>query len=137
LGDDRHPVKYSARPCSAISEDVPEDAGKNFLRHAMQDSLNKGAACMQFMVQSPTTKMSVEDVITPWDEAQAPFVRVAKITIPAQVFDTAKQNEACENLSYNPWRALPAHRPLGTINRMRRVVYEAISELRHGMNGAE
>ena len=27
------------------------------------------------------------------------------------------------------------HRPLGGVNRTRRVVYEVISELRHGLNG--
>jgi hypothetical protein len=137
LSDGRRAVKYSVRPCTAKAGTIPEDAGKNFLRHAMQETLRKGAACMEFMVQAPEEKMSVEDVVTPWAETRAPFVRVARITIPAQVFNTAKQNESCENLSYNPWHALPAHRPLGTINRMRRVVYEAIRKLRHGMNGVE
>lgn len=137
LGEARRAVKYSTRPCSVNTEEVPENAGKNFLRHAMQSTLRAGAACMELLVQAPKSKMSVEDVITPWNEDQAPFVRVAKITIPAQTFDTPKQNEACENLSYNPWHALPAHRPLGTINRMRRVVYEAISTVRHNMNGLQ
>ena len=40
----------------------------------------------------------------------------------------------CENLSFNPWHSLPAHRPLGGINRARKVVYPALSKLRHERN---
>ena len=135
LGDSREAVKYSARPCVAVDPSIPADAGKNFLRAALRDSLAKGPACMEFLIQSRgSTGLDVEDVITPWDEAEAPFVRVAEITIDQQQFDTAAQNAACEARSFNPWHALPEHRPLGTINRMRRVVYQAISDLRHEMN---
>ena len=135
LGDDRDAVKYSARPCVADDRPVPDDAGKNFLRAALRDSLTAGPACMEFLIQSRgDTGLDVEDVITPWDEAVAPFVRVAEITINQQQFDTAAQNATCEARSFNPWHALAEHRPLGTVNRMRRVVYQAISDLRHQMN---
>jgi hypothetical protein len=77
----------------------------------------------------PDDSYSIEDVISEWPE-EAPFVDVARIEIPQQEFDTAAQNDACESMSYNPWHSLEAHRPLGTVNRMRRVVYEIISELR-------
>ena len=40
----------------------------------------------------------------------------------------------CENLSYTPWHSLPDHRPIGGINRARKVVYEAISKVRHDYN---
>jgi len=40
----------------------------------------------------------------------------------------------CENLTYTPWHALPEHRPLGGINRVRRAVYESLAELRHTLN---
>ncbi|WP_180287417.1 catalase family protein [Puniceibacterium antarcticum] len=135
LGSDRQAVKYSARPCIAQNPSVPEDAGKNFLRTAMRDSLAAGTSCMEFLVQARgNTGLDVEDIITPWDEDEAPFVRVAQIMIHQQQFDTAAQNAICEARSFNPWHALPEHRPLGTVNRMRRVVYEAISDLRHEMN---
>jgi hypothetical protein len=41
-----------------------------------------------------------------------------------------------DNLSFTPWHALSEHRPLGGIQRARRVVYETISKLRHGLNNA-
>ena len=40
-----------------------------------------------------------------------------------------------EQISYTPWHALPEHAPLGGVNRVRRVVYESISRLRHELNG--
>jgi len=93
--------------------------------------------CLDFMVQlqgSPKA-MPVEDPTILWDERQSPFVKVATIRIPRQVFDTAEQNQLAEDLSFTPWHTLPEHEPLGGINRVRRVVYELISRLRHTVNG--
>jgi hypothetical protein len=39
-----------------------------------------------------------------------------------------------ENLSFTPWHALPEHRPLGGINRARKVIYDLISTFRHREN---
>lgn len=38
--------------------------------------------------------------------------------------------------SITSWHNLPEHRPLGSINRARRMVYHAISEFRHDNNAA-
>ena len=81
--------------------------------------------------------MSVEDSRIEWTELDAPFVKVATITIPRQVFSTPAQDAFGEHLSFTPWHALPEHRPLGGMNRVRRDVYEAVSVLRHELNGAE
>jgi hypothetical protein len=63
-------------------------------------------------------------------------VDVARITIPKQEFDTPEQQTYCENLSFTPWHAVAEQRPLGVMNRIRRVVYETISATRHELNGA-
>ena len=65
------------------------------------------------------------------------FYKLATIHIPQQVFDTPEQNEFCENLSFTPWHTVPEHKPLGGINRMRKVIYERISQLRHEMNATK
>ena len=80
--------------------------------------------------------MSVEDSMTEWKEDEAPFSKVASIRIPRQTFDTVEQNAFCENLSFSPWHALPEHKPLGVTNRLRKVIYEHISRVRHEMNSA-
>jgi hypothetical protein len=69
-----------------------------------------------------------------WDEADAPFYEVATITIPSQDFDTPELNKLGETISYNPWHAIEEHRPMGVVNRMRKVVYERISRVRNEMN---
>lgn len=137
-GPDRQAVKYSARSCTAKIDPMPANPGDNFLRTALQTSLRNGDACMEFLVQKRTSKsMSVEDSMTEWKEEQAPFSRVATIWIPRQTFDTPEQNQACENLSFTPWHALPEHKPLGVTNRLRKVIYEHISRVRHAMNSAD
>ena len=135
LGSDRQVVKYSVRACSAAVDPMPDHPSHDFLREVLRNSLQKNDACMEFMVQARTSNtMSVEDSMTEWKESQAPFYQVATIHIPKQVFDTPDQNKFCENLSFTPWHALPEHKPLGVVNRMRKVIYERISRVRHEMN---
>ena len=90
---------------------------------------------MEFLIQPRTSnKMLIEDSMTEWQETQAPFYQVATIHIPQQIFETPEQNQFCENLSFTPWHALLEHKPLGAINRMRKVIYDRISQVRHEMN---
>lgn len=134
-GPGRQAVKYSLRACSAARDPLPEKPGPDYLREAMRTTLQHGDACLELLVQPRTSSaMSVEDAMTEWPEAQAPFYPVARIVVPVQVFDTPEQNRFCENLSFTPWHALPAHKPLGVTNRLRKVIYDRISRLRHGMN---
>lgn len=137
IGPGRQAVKYSVRACSAVRDPLPAKPAPDYLRAALRTTLQHGEACMEFLVQPRTSDaMSVEDSMTEWTEAQAPFYPVARIVIPAQVFDTTGQNRFCEALSFTPWHAVPAHKPLGATNRLRKVIYDHISRLRHGMNAA-
>ncbi|WP_198078502.1 catalase family protein [Acinetobacter calcoaceticus] len=137
LGNDRQAVKYSVRACSVAANNLPKNPSHDFLREALKNTLQQTDACMEFLIQLRTSnKMLVEDSMTEWDEKAAPFYQVATIHIPKQNFDTPEQNKFCENLSFTPWHALPAHKPLGAVNRMRKVIYENISRVRHDMNSA-
>ena len=132
-------VKYQARPVVAEPDKIPKRPADDFLRDAMQQRLRAGEARFDFMVQIQTDpyKMPLEDSSIVWDEAVSPFRKVATIHIPAQNFDSPAQMAACENLSFTPWHSLPEHRPLGGLNRARKVVYQALSRLRHQQNNAE
>ncbi|WP_045432375.1 catalase family protein [Acinetobacter calcoaceticus] len=137
LGNDRQAVKYSVHACSVAANNLPKNPSHDFLREALKNTLQQTDACMEFLIQPRTSnKMLVEDSMTEWDEKAAPFYQVATIHIPKQNFDTPEQNKFCENLSFTPWHALPAHKPLGAVNRMRKVIYENISRVRHDMNSA-
>lgn len=133
----RQAVKYSVRGCSSAIDKVPHKPSHDFLREALRNTLEAGDACMEFLVQPRTsTAMDVEDSRIEWKEAQAPFFAVASIRIPRQDFDTPEQNRFCENLSFTPWHALPEHKPLGVTNRLRKVIYNHISQVRHEINGS-
>jgi hypothetical protein len=129
-------IKFSAKPISNAANRPPASEGPNFLREAMTKQLGEGDVYFDFMVQVQTdpVKMPIEDSLTIWDEAQSPFQRVAIIRIPRQDI-TAKGLEIAENLAFTPWHALPEHRPLGNMNRARRVIYEMVSEFRRTANG--
>lgn len=131
-------VKYSARPRQQEVTRIPKKPSDNYLREAMQRHLGAQDAYFDFMVQFQTDpgRMPVEDASVTWDEGASPFRKVATIRIPAQDFDSPERTRFAENLSFTPWHSLPEHRPLGSINRARRVVYEVISKYRHERNNA-
>lgn len=92
---------------------------------------------MEFLIQPRTsTKMLVEDTMSEWKENEAPFTKLRPFIFQSKSFDTPEQNQFCENLSFTPWHALPEHKPLGAINRMRKIIYENISRVRHDINSA-
>ena len=78
--------------------------------------------------------MPIEDPRVEWPETMSPFRKLATIRILQQDCDSSRQAIYGDNLSFTPWHALPEHRPLGGINRARKVIYEAISRRRHEHN---
>jgi catalase len=124
--------------CPGYALPAPNQALPNFLRSALyqQLSTDRVPACfvLQIQRQDLTRYMPIEDTSIEWRESDAPFETVARIQIPAQDFDTPELNLQCDNQSFNPWFGLEAHRPIGGINRLRKAVYEAVSDYRHTRN---
>ncbi len=138
LGDPPHKqaVKYSARPCTPPLSTIPSAPAPHFLRERMIRQLEASEARFEFLVQPRTSPaMEVENSTVEWKEFDAPFFKVATITISRQQFATPERDRFGENLSFTPWHALPQHRPLGAVNRIRRVVYQTIATLRRDLNG--
>ena len=139
-----HNIKYRVvpDPHSCPPYQLPEQntALPNFLRNALyqQLSLDRVPACFALQVQRQNADyyMPIEDTSVQWSEDISPFETVATVRVEPQDFDTREQNLACDNLSFNPWHALPEHRPIGGINRLRKAVYEAVSVYRHQRNAA-
>lgn len=128
-------VKYSVIP-QWIDTVIPPNPGPDFLREAMRKTLHEGDVHFDFCIQRQldTKSMPIEDPGKEWSEHASPFVKIATIRIPAQSFDSEAQRTFGENLSFTPWHSLPEHRPLGGINRARKVVYDVISTFRHEVN---
>jgi hypothetical protein len=130
FGPDRA-VKYSLRPTSRHSSHNPPTLGEDYLSEAMQDHLDGHAASFDFCVQLQKPGMPIEDAGQLWDEAKAPFLKVATLHLPIQRIRNSKRAQQAEALSFSPAHALPAHAPLGGLNRARSKIYAALSKFRH------
>lgn len=145
LGPDNN-IKFAARPaqCAASSPRnrrawSSNKSSYNFLRERMVEQLADTSVCFDLMVQMqvPGKIMPVEDATIVWEESDSPFKPVARIEIPAQIFDTPEQNAFCEQLSFNPWHSLPAHRPIGVFNRVRKALYAEVAKYRWAANKSQ
>jgi hypothetical protein len=106
------------------------------LQHEMDKVLRARAVSFDFCIQRyrDSELTPIEDCKTEWRERNSPPVRVARIVVPSHSATSAARRDFGENLSFNPWHGLQAHRPLGAVNRVRRKVYLEISNHRHALN---
>ena len=130
-------VKYVVTPSPATGAPaIPLGSSPDCLREALieQLTLQKRGAQFDLSVnpQTDAEMMPVEDPTMEWTSAP---VRLATISIYPQTCQTPAQMAFVENLSWDPWNTLPEHRPLGGINRARKLVYADSSALRHKTTG--
>ena len=130
FGPDRA-VKYSLLPTSRHRSDKPSTLGESYLSEAMQGHLDRHEASFDFCVQLQKPGMPIEDASQQWDEAKSPFLKVATLHLPMQKFRNDKRAQLAEALSFSPAHAVPAHAPLGGLNRARSKIYAALSRFRH------
>lgn len=130
-------VKYSlvhrTRP-KPVPESL-EDKSDHYLKESLIEHLTGQEAKFDFKVQFQTDPrtMKIEDAAVAWDEDISVPVTVATLHIlPHKSEDIRLVTEECEAKSFTPWHALAEHRPLGGINRLRRLVYEASVAKRQG-----
>jgi hypothetical protein len=137
FGDDRH-VKYKlvaagdgGDPVPGLSTDDPD-----YLRLDLRSRLLEGDARFHFCVQLQTdpARMPLDAATVRWEESTSPPVHLATLTLPRQDVDAEGQAQYGENLAFNPWHALAAHAPQGSISAVRRVAYEAAADLRREHN---
>lgn len=134
-------AKISAAPLSANVQaltgqpvDVQEDGT---WRDLVVDFFSNQSAEYELRAQLSTDlqTMPVEDASVEWPEAHSPYQPIGKIVIPAQdAYSPARRVFADDVLSFNPFHCLPAHQPLGSINRARLKAYESSAAYRHHMN---
>jgi len=128
-------VKYSLRPTSKHRSPAPATRGDDYLSEAMQAHLSRHVASFDFCVQLRKGDMPIEDAAVRWSERRSPFVKVATLHVPTQKFRSSERDALAEVLSFSPGHALPAHRPLGGLNRARIKIYKALSAFRHRRDG--
>jgi hypothetical protein len=112
----------AARSASDFAADLREHLQRGPIAYELQ---------LQFYSDEKTTP--IEDGAVDWAEADAPYVTVARLTIPPQELDGAdgkKLADEIERATFDPWEALVAHRPLGAIMRARKHAYFASQKTR-------
>jgi hypothetical protein len=133
LGTPDQAIKYSAVPATQPAVNHPEKTHPDFLRDVMQQELNTHDFRFHFLVQFQEDAISMP-IENPCMEWKSDWHKVAEITIPKQLFNTAERNESGEHASYSPWHSLAEHQPLGGISRARKKAYGAISAFRSQYN---
>jgi len=128
-------VKYSLRPSSKHRSPAPAVRGDDYLSEAMQAHLSRHVASFDFCVQLRKGDMPIEDAAVRWNERRSPFVKVATLHIPTQKFRTREREDLAEALVFSPGHALPAHKPLGGLNRARIRIYKSLSAFRLRRDG--
>jgi hypothetical protein len=123
-------VRFSLAPTDEAGGEVGN--GVDFHTEALADRLRRGPIgydlALQFFADEATTP--IEDASVDWP---TPYVKVGRLTIQQQ--DPASPRgkllaERGERLSFDPWHALVAHRPLGGMMRARKATYYASTKTR-------
>ena len=132
---DKDYAKYAAKPCaSKADEGIPSD-DSNYLRTRFVRDLNASDVCYELQVQlrgTPAGDFPLDKATVAWDEQRSVPQTVAKITMAKQ--DADKNNALCENMSFTAWHALPEHRPVGSINKARGIIYKHLADERRSRN---
>ncbi|MBT2407516.1 MULTISPECIES: catalase family protein [unclassified Streptomyces] len=129
-------MQYSVVPRDKARGRAPWNPPDDYLRDALATTLRERDVFFDFLVQPQTDphRMPIENASVVWPERLSPFIPMATLRLPRQEFDETEQFALADRLSFNPWHALPEHRPLGNQNRARRAVYLRLSRLRQTMN---
>ncbi|MFZ3492909.1 peroxidase family protein [Streptomyces sp. 5.8] len=138
LWGDAGPVRYQLRPADgAPSAPAPSAADPDFLQHELARRLKEADVVFELYVQRyvDARRTPIEDGAAEWKEGDTPLVRVATLTVPRHDISSAEARAAAarvDELAFNPWNTTEDFRPLGNLNRARKVAYEASSAHRLG-----
>jgi hypothetical protein len=82
-------------------------------------------------------RMPIEDASVEWPEDLSPYVTVARLrAAPQKAYGDDLARLVDDGMQFNPWHALAAHRPLGSIMRVRKAVYAMSKRFRAERNGS-
>ncbi|HEX6764191.1 MAG TPA: catalase [Polyangiaceae bacterium] len=103
----------------------PSVSGSDYLRHDLVARLRAGPLrwtlrAQRFVDQASTP---IEDTTVEWS---GPWVDLGTLTLAKQDAESTRGKEISElvnRLSFDPWHAIEAHRPLGAVMRARRAAY--------------
>jgi len=108
------------------------------LREACNDFFAHHGGAWELRVQLCTDleTMPIEDASVEWSQDRSPYQTVATVTAPRQIaWDEEKSHAIDDGQSFSPWHGLAAHRPLGSIMRLRKAAYRSSARFRSEHSG--
>ena len=110
------PAATNGAATSGASDDWSADFKSRLARQPLHWDLQ-----VQFFASEELTP--IEDASVNW---QTPYSTVARLMLPRQQLDSQQGQELAQQVEdavFDPWQALAEHRPLGDVQRARKVVY--------------
>jgi len=130
-------MKMKFKTCKDKKDKVPENGANDFLGQKLESHLSEQSSCFDFYVQknNDPKENNIEDAMLKWEEKKSPYIKVGKLTVSKQSgFRSKSRMKACEDMTFNPWRAHSDNRPMGGVNRVRLEVYLKQFKLRQDYN---
>jgi hypothetical protein len=123
-----------------VNRNRPEVSKRDYYRKSLykeKDSNNR--ICYDFFVQfqKDVKQHSIEDSSKVWSEDRyskkpgiiSTPIHIGKVVSDLNSMDTSEEVD-CAQKNFSPWNGYEFHRPLGSINRIRKAVYKASQTLR-------
>lgn len=110
----------------------------NGLREAVITYFSNQSAEWELRVQLCTDleSMPIENSSVAWPEDLSPYIAVARITVkPQSGWSEARSIIVDDGMSFSPWHGIAAHRPIGSIMRVRKMAYALSAKFRAERNG--
>ena len=117
---------------------VDLDGKPNGLRDAVVAFFASHAATWEVRIQPcrDIDSMPLEDASVAWPEEDSPYLPVARITAPPQAgWSEALSRAVDDGMAFSPWHGVLAHRPLGSIMRVRKAAYAMSARFRFERTG--
>jgi hypothetical protein len=121
------PSGANGKPARGARRDWAADFNGRLARQPLHWDLQ-----LQYFAREDLTP--IEDASVPWP---TPYATVARLMLPAQDAGSGEARQLASELEaavFDPWHALVEHRPLGEVQRARKVIYLA-SQRRRGSAG--
>jgi len=135
-------AKISVAPVSPaltalVDAPIQLSAAPDVLRESVLAFFAANSAEWELRVQLCTdiAKMPVEDPSIEWPQVMSPYVAVARIRAARQTaWSPARSKAIDDEMAFNPWHGIVAHRPIGSIMRMRKMAYAMSAHFRADHN---
>ena len=139
-------ANYALFPSTKLQQDlasqkIDDNSDPEVHSRWLREYFRENDAEYDFKVQLCQTvpEQSVEDTSVQWDETAFPFQTVGKVVLPKgqDSFDAHRRTFWDDNVKLNVWYGLEDHRPLGSVNRLRKESYKMSAKNRGEINAVD